>query len=105
LTNVAGNNTFSGAVNLGSSAVVNRAAGNLTQSGILRDADEIAVCTGEVIEGPGGLDVVGDGALTLTRANEYTGLTTVSDGVLNIRNNQALGTTLKREDGEQRGVP
>jgi len=36
---------------------------------------------------------LGDGTVVLTGNNTYTGLTTVSAGVLNIRHNNALGTT------------
>ena len=41
----------------------------------------------------GGLTKKGTGALTLSAANSYTGLTTVSAGALYVQNSGALGTT------------
>ena len=58
-------------------------AGNTTLGGIVGDGT-----TGTVA-----LTKDGAGTLTLTGANSYTGLTTVSAGVLNIQNATALGTT------------
>ena len=45
------------------------------------------------IDGNGALTKTGAGTLVLSGANSYSGLTTVSAGVLNIRHNTALGTT------------
>src|SRR5213075_3023624 len=46
-----------------------------------------------VVSGAGSLTKSGAGTLTLSGANTYSGLTTISAGVLNIQNNTALGTT------------
>src|SRR5439155_9071573 len=46
-----------------------------------------------VISGTGALNQVGSGTLTLSGTNSYSGLTTVSTGVLNIQNASALGDT------------
>jgi fibronectin-binding autotransporter adhesin len=48
---------------------------------------------GAVLGGAVGFSKAGSGTLTLSGANTYTGATTVSAGVLNIRSNTALGTT------------
>ena len=45
------------------------------------------------ISGGFGITKAGNGTLTLSGSNSYTGATTVSAGVVNIRNNAALGTT------------
>ena len=46
-----------------------------------------------IISGTGGLTKSGAGTLTLSGANSFTGATTVSAGVLNVRNATGLGTT------------
>jgi autotransporter-associated beta strand protein len=45
------------------------------------------------ISGGFGITKAGNGTLILSSSNSYTGNTTVSAGVLNIQNNNALGTT------------
>lgn len=49
---------------------------------------------GGVLEGGASLTKVGSGTLVLSGANSYTGTTTVNDGILNISNGSALGSTL-----------
>jgi autotransporter-associated beta strand protein len=46
-----------------------------------------------IISGAFGITKTGAGELTLSGSNTYTGTTTVSNGVLNIQNNRALGAT------------
>lgn len=80
LRNLAGNNTVSGTITLGSEVSVGANTGtSLTSSG--------------VISGGFGLTKVGDGTLVLSAANIYTGTTAVNAGVLEVRNNSSLGTT------------
>lgn len=45
------------------------------------------------ITGTGSLTKLGNGTLTLSGANDYTGVTTVGAGTLTVNNNQALGTS------------
>jgi outer membrane autotransporter protein len=57
---------------------------NTIFSGVIQDDVEV---------GGGSLTKVGTGTLTLTGANTYDGLTTVSAGILNIQNGSGLGAT------------
>ncbi len=49
--------------------------------------------SGSIATGTGTLTKTGTGTLTLSGANTYTGLTSVTGGVLNIQHSSALGTT------------
>jgi autotransporter-associated beta strand protein/T5SS/PEP-CTERM-associated repeat protein len=80
LRNLTGNNTLAGTVTLSADSRIRAEA-----------ATQLTV-TGQ-ITGAGNLEASGPGTLVLTNANNYTGATTVSAGVLNIRNAAALGTT------------
>ena len=72
-------NLGTGAVTLGASRTVTANANNLTVGG--------------VISGTGfGLTKAGNGTLTLSGANTYSGGTTINAGTLNINNTSALGT-------------
>jgi autotransporter-associated beta strand protein len=77
-TAATGTTTLNSAVALGNSAIWN-IAGNLVAHGI--------------ISGSQSLTKTGSGTLTLTAANIYTGDTTISDGILNLRNSAALGNS------------
>jgi len=103
LRNISGNNAFNGNITLASNTRVNSDAGTLTinpaagnaftgafnltlgGAGNITINDPIATAAGTLTKD-------GAGTATLTGANTYTGLTTVSAGVLNIQNNTALGT-------------
>jgi autotransporter-associated beta strand protein len=68
-------------------------SGNATNNGTLQYNASENLTISNTVAGTGTLSLTGSGTLTLTRANTYTGLTTVSTGVLNIQNANALGTT------------
>ncbi|WP_052129416.1 autotransporter-associated beta strand repeat-containing protein [Sphingomonas sp. 35-24ZXX] len=70
----------SGSVLLGS--------GTLTTGG-----DNSSTSFAGVIAGNGGLTKIGTGAFVVTGTNSYAGLTTVSQGVLSVRNNAGLGSS------------
>jgi fibronectin-binding autotransporter adhesin len=57
------------------------------------DGDGTLHITG-VVSGSGGINKTGSGALIVSGANTYEGLTTVSQGVLNVRSNSGLGSPL-----------
>src|SRR5262249_31673264 len=45
------------------------------------------------VSGAGGITKIGAGEMSLTASNSYTGLTTVSNGILRLENSFALGST------------
>ena len=100
LRNVSGTNTWTGTVTLGSASRINSDAGTLTLSGAIGGATQNLTVGGSgntAISGvigttTGSLTKEGAGMLTLSGANAYTGTTTISAGVLNIQNADALGT-------------
>ena len=101
LRNISGNNTWTGGVTLSGNTTFGSDAGLLTFSGNIINGTRTLTVTGAgdttisgiIGNGSGGVTKTGTGTLTLTGANTYTGGTTISAGVLNIRNNSALGTT------------
>jgi fibronectin-binding autotransporter adhesin len=89
------NETINGLSGSGSIFVDNGPSGTTLTVG---DNNATSTFSGVISEGGNNnpklaLTKIGTGTLTLSGANSYTGLTTVSAGVLNIQNNTALGTT------------
>ena len=73
-------------------------AGNVTNNASLVVNRTGAITLAQVISGTGSLTQKGAGTLTLSGANSYSGLTTVSAGVLKITHNTALGTNTTGTD-------
>ncbi|MFN2541238.1 MAG: beta strand repeat-containing protein, partial [Chthoniobacterales bacterium] len=109
LRNISGNNSWSGAITLGSAATIESDANLLTLSGGINNGGFLLTITGagnttvstSGISGAGGLTKTGAGTLTLgsggTNANTYTGVTTVSAGEIDL--NKANGTNAIAGDG------
>jgi autotransporter-associated beta strand protein len=103
LRNISGANTYGGLLSLGAASRINSDAGTLT----LSNAGTITGATfGLTVGGAGNTtinSIIGTtsgtltkdetGTLILTAANTFTGLTSITGGVLNMRNASALGTT------------
>lgn len=86
------NTTPKGTVSFG----VTRAADTLTIGSSINEPTSAAAAptTGPL---PTGLTKVGQGRLTLTQADAYSGTTYVDEGILRIQNNDALGTGTDNE--------
>jgi fibronectin-binding autotransporter adhesin len=65
----------------------------LTGTGGVIDTGAFAATISSAIDGSFGLTKNGNGSLTLSGTNLYTGLTTLSSGVIAVQNNAALGAT------------
>lgn len=98
LLNISGNNTFNGAITLGSATTIGSTAGTLTLNTIsgaqaltFVGAGNTTV-NGAITTGTGTLTKSGTGTLTLKGANTYSGVTAINAGILNIQNNTALGS-------------
>ena len=110
LVNVSGNNTLNGDLIIGSiatqGAVINAASGTLTLNGKLSSYDPFfgsttlwlagsgtGISTNTINLGPtGGINKIDTGTWVLSGNNTYTGQTHISGGILNIQNDNALGT-------------
>ncbi len=66
--------------------------GSSTFDGVIQNS-LAALAAGTTAGGTIAITKTGAGTQTLSGANTYTGLTTVSNGILNIQNNTALGST------------
>jgi fibronectin-binding autotransporter adhesin len=99
LDNLSGNNNYSGAVSLASSATIASSSGTLTLSGGIANNGNLLTTTGTgtiVVAAPatggGGLTQAGPGNLVLSAVSNYAGATTVSGGTLTIGTPNALPT-------------
>ena len=102
LENVLGNNYWTGPITLATASRINSDSGTLNITGTIASGSTALTMGGAgnitlntVLAGARTLTKDGNGTLTLNGVsnNTYTGLTTVSAGVLNIQQAQALGTT------------
>ncbi len=100
LRNFSGSNTWTGAIDLDANATIASDAGDLTISGTIdNDTFNLSLdgagdmTISGIISDTGGLIKDGNGTATLTGVNTYSGTTTVNDGVLEIEDASALGTT------------
>jgi fibronectin-binding autotransporter adhesin len=101
LRSISGNNTYGGAITLNTAARINSDSGVLTlgnfnvisagQNLTVGGAGDTTV-SGVIATGNGTLTKDGTGTLTLLGPGFYQGVTTISAGVLNIRNGNALGS-------------
>lgn len=102
LRNISGDNSWAGPVVLASASRINSDAGTLTLNGTLTGVGHAlgvggsgnTTINGAIGTGNGTLNKDGSGTLVLAGNNTYSGVTTVTSGVLNIRSNDALGSTL-----------
>jgi autotransporter-associated beta strand protein len=81
-----------GTLSVGNGGTLGSIAGNVTNNSTLAFNRSNALTYGGSVSGTGAVTKSGTGTLTLFGANSYAGLTTVSTGVLNIQNADALGT-------------
>jgi autotransporter-associated beta strand protein len=91
LRNISGNNTYAGNVTLASATRINSDSGTLTLTGSVTGTNNLTVggagttvISGNISTGSGTLTKDGLGTLTLSGTNNYSGLTTVSAGTLNV---------------------
>lgn len=100
LSNVSGDNTYGGAISLGQNTTINSTAGTLTLTQTMTGTNVSLAMTGAGSMTLSGTLTLGAGGITnnmgvfsLYSANNYSGATTVSSGILHIRNSGALGSS------------
>lgn len=103
LRSVSGANTWQGPVTLSAAARITCDANSLTLNAsnaitssnlaLTVSGNGNTTVAGTIALGTGTVTKLGSGTLTLTATNTYTGITTISAGVVNIQNAGALGTT------------
>ena len=102
MRNVSGNNSWAGAITLGSSSTINSDSGTLSLNGTLDTANSAYTVTfggagnivsDGIISGSGSVAKVGAGMLTLSgnNANTYTGTTYANEGILFLNVNAVNG--------------
>jgi autotransporter-associated beta strand protein len=102
LRNLAGNNTWNGAITLTLASRINSDADTLTIANSITNSTFLlsvggagnTLITGAIGSGTGGLTKDGAGTLSLTGANAYTGTTTVAGGTLYMTQAAAQNTVL-----------
>jgi autotransporter-associated beta strand protein len=67
-----------------SNLIANLDMANVQSGGLKIDSNGFSVATSQLLTGPGGLEKLGAGQLTLSGPNTYAGITTVNSGVLRI---------------------
>jgi autotransporter-associated beta strand protein len=100
LASTAGINTWTGPVTLGAAAVLSadadelRIAGSINTAGFLLKSGKTSglgnVKVSGIISGAGMVEKIGDGVLTLSGNNSYTGFTKVTSGRLELGANEVL---------------
>ncbi len=99
LSNESGNNSWGGPITIGQTTTINSISGNLSLTQTVTGTNVSLAATGlgsmtisgTLTLGTGNL-TTSMGALTLASANNYSGTTTATEGILTIRNNTSLGT-------------
>ncbi len=99
LSNESGKNSWGGPLFISQSTTINCTSGNLSLTQSVTGTNVSLVTTGLGSMTISGTLSLGTGALTtsmqaltLASANDYSGTTTVSEGILTIRNNTSLGS-------------